>query len=442
MRVERDNTMDEQTIRNQLSHTLNETNFNFGEVYHGKVRDNYTIGNIMTMVTSDRLSAYDRIITTIPFKGQVLTQLALFWFNQTKDIVPNHVISTPDPNVMQVKKLKPLPIEAVVRAYITGTTSTSAWTNYAKGVRNFCGNILPEGLKKDQKLNEVIFTPSTKAEKEDHDESVSKEQILARTDLTEEQFEKVKEISMKLFKRGQEIAAEQGVILVDTKYEFGLDGDTITLMDEIHTPDSSRLWYADEYQTRFQAGEEQKRIDKDHLRTWLAANNFTGDGEVPKVPDEIRIQVANKYIEAYELITGQKFQAQPGDVTSRIRLNLKLLTDGSEDENSDLIKGIIKGIIKEIVNDSTGIKVTELVTQVYVHCREREIDIPDTGKYMLKLLRYVDDLVNDHEIIELDYVLLVSDYRIKSLYFPKGTKLYPIGEVETIELPEMRGKRQ
>ena len=313
-------------IQAQLPFCLEETDFpTLGEKYIGKVRDNYTSGDKRYLISSDRLSAFDRVICTIPFKGQVLTQMAKFWFEQTKDIIGNHVISYPDPQVCVGTQCTPLPIEMVVRGYITGVTSTSAWFNYEKGVRNFCGNVLPEGLKKNQKFDKPILTPSTKAEHGDHDESVSKEEILKRTSLTPEQYDFIADASLKLYNRGVEIAAKQGIILVDTKYEFGLTPTgEIVLIDEIHTPDSSRFWFADEYEKRFAAGEEQKKIDKEYLREWLAERGFTGDGEIPVIPDDIKVETARRYIEAYELVTGQKFEAEVGDVTERIKKNLGL----------------------------------------------------------------------------------------------------------------------
>lgn len=313
-------------ITAQIPHCLAGTDFpTLGKKYEGKVRDNYTKEDKRFIIVTDRLSAFDRIITLVPFKGQVLNQMAQFWFEQTKDIMGNHVIEFPDPNVVVAKECTPLPIEMVVRGYITGVTTTSAWYNYEKGVRNFCGNILPEGLKKNQKFDAPILTPSTKALKGGHDESVSRKEILERTSLTPEQYDEIAEKSLKLYNKGVEVAAKQGIILVDTKYEFGTTPDgEIVLIDEIHTPDSSRFWYANEYEARLAAGEEQKKIDKEYLREWLAnEHNFRGDGEVPEIPDEIKAETARRYIEAFELITGQKFQAEVGSVIDRLTHNLQ-----------------------------------------------------------------------------------------------------------------------
>lgn len=316
--------LSEDQLRAQIAFVLDGTDFlGLGERYEGKVRDNYTKGDRRILVVTDRLSAFDRIITLIPFKGQVLNQMAKFWFEKTADICGNHVIEFPDPNVVVAKQCQALPMEMVVRGYITGVTSTSAWTHYEKGVRNFCGNVLPDGLKRDQKLATPILTPSTKAEKGGHDESVSREDILARGIITPEQFDKMADAAMRLYQRGVEICAKQGIILVDTKYEFGVapDGE-IVLIDEIHTPDSSRFWFADEYEARFASGESQKKIDKEYLREWLAERGFVGEGEIPAIPEDVKVETARRYIEAYELITGQAFVAEVGDVLTRIERSL------------------------------------------------------------------------------------------------------------------------
>ncbi|PIZ74855.1 phosphoribosylaminoimidazolesuccinocarboxamide synthase [Candidatus Peregrinibacteria bacterium CG_4_9_14_0_2_um_filter_41_14] len=312
-------------IKAQIPYTLSKTDMPWlGEKYEGKVRDNYTKGDLRTLVVTDKLSAFDRIITTIPFKGQVLNQIAMFWFEQTKNICPNHVVATPDPNCVIAKQCEALPVEMVVRGYITGSTSTSIWYNYQKGVRNFCGNPLPEGLQKNQKLAHPIITPSTKAAHGDHDESVSKEEILSRNTVSEADFDYMAEKAMELYLAGVEHCAEQGIIFVDTKYEFGRDQEgNIMLIDEIHTPDSSRFWIADTYQQKIANGEEPDNINKEYLRLWLANQGYMGDGEMPAITDEVRIETAKKYIEAYEKITGLPFQAEAGPVLDRIEQNLK-----------------------------------------------------------------------------------------------------------------------
>lgn len=313
-----------ENLHAQLAYTLSKTDFpQLGFKYEGKVRDNYTKGTQRFLIATDRLSAFDRIIATIPFKGQVLTQMTKFWFEQTKDIIENHIIEYPDPNVVIGHECKPLMVEMVVRGYITGVTSTSAWFSYEKGVRNFCGNILPEGLKKNQKLATPIITPSTKAAHGEHDESISGEEVLKRGLLTQPQWDELSKAVLALYQRGVEICAKQGIILVDTKYELGIRPDgKIVLIDEIHTPDSSRFWFANEYEKRLAAGEEQKKIDKEYLREWLAEKGFRGEGDVPEIPDEIRVETARRYIEAFELITGQTFTAEVGPVDERIKKNL------------------------------------------------------------------------------------------------------------------------
>jgi len=311
-------------IQQQLSYCLAGTKFtNLGEVYEGKVRDNYTRGDTRIIVVTDRLSAFDRVLTKLPFKGQVLNQLAAFWFNQTKDIIGNHMIESPDPNVIVGRQCTAMPVEMIVRGYLTGSTTTSAWYNYEKGVRHFCGNVLPEGLKKDQKFETPIITPTTKAELGAHDEMISKDEIVASGLVSKEDFERMAEAALKLYARGVEVAAKQGIILVDTKYEFGKtkDGELI-LIDEMHTPDSSRFWYADEYEKRFNAGEDQKRIDKDFVRNWYIERGYRGDGEVPQITEDVRVEGARRYVEAYELITGQEFVAEVGDPLPRIEKNL------------------------------------------------------------------------------------------------------------------------
>jgi len=311
-------------LLSQIPFCLNGTDFpTLGAKYEGKVRDNYTKDGKRFIIVTDRLSAFDKVITTIPFKGQVLNQMAEFWFNETKDIIGNHVIDFPDPNVVVGVECKALPVELVVRGYLTGVTSTSVWTHYKNGSREFCGNKLPEGMKRDQKFEKPILTPSTKAEHGSHDESVSRENILARGIITPEQFDFIADAAMKLYARGVEIAAKQGIILVDTKYEFGVTPEgKIVLIDEMHTPDSSRFWFADEYEKRFNEGTDQKKIDKEYLREWLAARGFTGEGDIPVVPDDVCVETARRYIEAYELITGQTFVAEVGDTNERLAKNL------------------------------------------------------------------------------------------------------------------------
>jgi phosphoribosylaminoimidazole-succinocarboxamide synthase len=313
-----------ETLKNQLKNTLDKTDFNLGKKFEGKVRDNYTFDGKRAIVVSDRISAFDRVLCTIPFKGQVLNQTAAFWFDETKDIIQNHVLSVPDPNVTIGKECKPLAIEMVIRGYLTGVTTTSAWYNYEKGVRDFCGNKLPEGMKKDQKFDEPIITPSTKAEHGGHDESVSGEEIIKRGILSKELYEEMAQAALKLFARGTELCAKNNLILVDTKYEFGLDENgKLTLIDEIHTPDSSRFWIKDTYEKLFSEGKEQQKLDKEYVRKWLADKGFLGDGEIPEITDEVKVEAAKRYITAYEMITGKEFTVTEEDINERIVNNLK-----------------------------------------------------------------------------------------------------------------------
>lgn len=310
-------------LKNQLKLTLDKTNFSFGKKYEGKVRDNYSLDGKRIMITTDRISAFDRVLCTIPFKGQVLNQTSSFWFEKTKNIAKNHLIGVPDPNVMIAKECKPYPVEMVVRGYITGVTTTSAWYNYERGVRNFCGNILPEGIRKNQKLEKPIITPSTKAEHGLHDESVSAGEILKRKLVDEKTYRKMEKAALELFEFGSNFVAKQNLILVDTKYEFGELNGELVLIDEVHTPDSSRFWIKGTYAELFSKNEEPQKLDKEYVRQWLAAKGFVGEGKIPEIPDEVRVEAAKRYITAYEMITGDKFEAKNEDVMKRVEENLR-----------------------------------------------------------------------------------------------------------------------
>jgi phosphoribosylaminoimidazole-succinocarboxamide synthase len=316
--------IDESLLRAQLAKTLDATDFpTLGEKYEGKVRDCYTKDGKRTLIVSDRLSAFDVVLGTIPFKGQVLNQMAAYWFEVTKGLVPNHVISVPDPTVMVATECKLLPVEFVMRAYITGVTSTSIWTHYKNGARTFCGHELPEGMKKNQKLPKALLTPSTKAEKGDHDKSVSRAEILEMGALSAADFDAAAEMCAKLFAFGQAEALKRGLILVDTKYEIGRKPDgTLCFIDEIHTPDSSRYWYADDYQARFDKGEEPRGLDKEYVRRTLAEQGYKGEGPAPKLSDEVRMEAARRYIQVCELVTGQKFVPNADEPIARIKRNL------------------------------------------------------------------------------------------------------------------------
>ena len=295
--------------------------------YRGKVRDNYDLPDgRRVIVASDRLSAFDRILAAIPWKGQVLTQTARFWFEQTGDICPNHVLSYPDPNVVVGQRLDILPVEMVVRDYLAGTTGTSILTLYKKGQRDMYGVTLPDGLRDNQKLPHPIITPTSKADQGDHDAPLSPKEILDQKLLTPAQWETVSAYSLALFARGQKMAAERGLILVDTKYEFGLapDGEVV-LADEIHTPDSSRYWFAESYAQRFEAGQRPESFDKDFVRAWVAERCDPYKDEIPVIPDEMILATSDVYVQAYETITGQRFDPPAADepVLDRVRRNLK-----------------------------------------------------------------------------------------------------------------------
>lgn len=314
-----------QIIRKNLGNTLAETGFlNLPNRKQGKVRDSYTMGGRIVLITTDRQSAFDRVLASVPFKGQVLNQVSAFWFDQTRDIVENHVIDIPDPNVTVAEKCDVFPIEFVMRGYLTGSTSTSAWTQYAAGERNICGNILPDGMVKNQRFDEPILTPTTKDD--EHDESISAEEIVSRGIIEEDTWNHLRDIAFSLFARGQKIAGEHGLILVDTKYELGrsANGD-IVLIDEIHTPDSSRYWLSEGYQDRFDKGLEPENIDKEFLRLWFKEHcDPYSDSELPKAPDDLVVELSSRYIRLYEMITGSDFQADPDeDVHARLEANLK-----------------------------------------------------------------------------------------------------------------------
>ncbi len=303
---------------------LTETDFSFlGPRKRGKVRDIYDAGDTLILVTTDRHSSFDRIIAHIPWKGQVLNQVSAWWFEQTRDIVPNHVLAVPDPNVTVGKKCKLLPVEAVVRGYLTGVTDTAIWTRYSKGLRDFGGVVLPDGMRKNQRLPQPIFDPTTK--EESHDRTLTPAELVAEGFITADMFERVKRTALALFGRGQEIAARNGLILVDTKYEFGLgDAGELVLIDEIHTPDSSRYWQLASYAARAAAGEEPEYFDKEFLRLWFIEHcDPYRDAALPPAPPDLVAELTRRYIAMYEQITGQKFERGAEPIPERIEHNLK-----------------------------------------------------------------------------------------------------------------------
>ena len=308
-----------------MNEAIIRTDFEFPgqkDVYHGKVRDVYNINDeLLVMVASDRISAFDIVLPrAIPYKGQVLNQIASKFLDATADIVPNWKVASPDPMVTIGKYCNPFPVEMIIRGYLTG----SSWRTYKSGARAICGVPVPDGLKEHQRFPEPIVTPTTKAT-EGHDEDISEEEIIKQGLVSAEDYAKLKDYTIRLFKRGSEIAAEKGLILVDTKYEFGKVGDQIYLIDEIHTPDSSRYFYADKYEERFAKGEPQKQLSKEFVREWLMENGFQGkDGQqVPEMTDEFVNSVSERYIELYEKVTGEKFNRVPTEgVLGRIENNV------------------------------------------------------------------------------------------------------------------------
>jgi phosphoribosylaminoimidazole-succinocarboxamide synthase len=314
-------------LRAALGRTLDETHLDqLGTKYEGKVRDNYsTPDGRRIIVVTDRISAFDRVLGTLPLKGQILNRLAAWWFDKTAHVMKNHVLRAPDPNAIEAVECAPLPVEMVVRAYVTGVTSTSIWTHYAAGKREFCGNRLPDGLKKNQKLEKPILTPSTKAEKGDHDVSASREEILAMGRISAADFDLAANAAMRLFDFGARLCQERGLILVDTKYEFGrTPSGEIVVIDEVHTPDSSRFWFSRSYEERFAKAEEPESFDKEYVRRYLAKLGFKGDGPIPPIPDDVRVEATRRYIEAYETITGESFVPDLEDPGPRLRRNLGL----------------------------------------------------------------------------------------------------------------------
>lgn len=321
-------SLDDATLQRALTRTLDRTDLSdLGKKYEGKVRDNYTTPDgRRILVVTDRISAFDRVLGTLPLKGQLLNRVAAWWFERTRHVAPNHVLEVPDPNVLIARECQPLPVEMVVRAYLTGTTSTSIWMHYQRGERTFCGHQLPDGLTKHQRLPRPILTPSTKAAKGGHDVSASRAEILSLTGMDARDFDAAADMAMALFAEGQRVCAERGLVLVDTKYELGRTREgEIVLIDEIHTPDSSRFWFAESYEARFAAGEDPESFDKEYVRRWLSSRGFTGDGPIPEIPDEVRMEATRRYLVAVERITGEPFVPNLEDPGPRMRKNLGLV---------------------------------------------------------------------------------------------------------------------
>jgi phosphoribosylaminoimidazole-succinocarboxamide synthase len=312
--------MPQEILRAQLPHCLERTELlGLGELYRGKVRDTYARGDRLVLVATDRLSAFDHVLTTIPFKGEILSRLAAFWFERTAAIAPNHLLDVPDPNVHVARRCEPIAVEVVVRGYLTG----SLWRDYQKSPVTAYGLKLPDGLRKDQRFEAPLLTPSTKEAQGKHDEPISEEALVARGLCTKAEWDELRARALALFAEGQAWAKTRGLILVDTKYEFGRHQGKLYLIDEIHTPDSSRYWVADAYPEHYARGEDQQMLDKENIRQWLIQERgFSGHGPPPQIPDEVRLGLAQKYLAAFEQLTGQPLALTPGEPSARIRANL------------------------------------------------------------------------------------------------------------------------
>lgn len=305
----------------QLPFTLQSTHLDaLGTRYEGKVRDVYRCKDRLILIASDRLSAFDRVLTTIPFKGEVLNRLAQFWFDKTAHIIPNHILDVPDANVTVARACEPFRIEMVVRGYLTG----SLWRDFQRGAHGAYGLSIAPGMKKDEPFEQPLLTPSTKARVGEHDAPLSPADVVSQGLASARDWQRLSEVALALFGEGQRWARSRGLILVDTKYEFGRVGDVLYAIDEMHTPDSSRYWQADGYATRLAAGEEQRMLDKENVRQWLIRErNFSGHGEAPVLPDDLRVNTARTYLAAYEQITGAPLVLTVGDVQQRLVTTLR-----------------------------------------------------------------------------------------------------------------------
>ncbi len=312
--------MSDPALRAQLSFTLSDTHFDaLGTRYRGKVRDVYRQDDRLFLIATDRLSAFDKVLTTIPFKGEVLNRLAQFWFEKTAHVAKNHVLDVPDPNVTVARATQPFPIEVVVRGYLTG----SLWRDVERGERKPYGVPLPAGMGKDAAFPAPLLTPSTKAAPGEHDAPLSEADVVGRGLATAKEWGAIREAALALFREGQAWARSRGLLLVDTKYEFGKVGSTLYVIDEMHTPDSSRYWQAAEYETRLRTGQDQAMLDKETVRQWLIREKgFSGHGPLPVIPEDIRVRTAETYLSAYQQLTGRALPFVVGDVVERIRKNL------------------------------------------------------------------------------------------------------------------------
>jgi phosphoribosylaminoimidazole-succinocarboxamide synthase len=311
-------------LRDQCERTLERTAISeLGDLEAGKVRDNYVSGERRFIIATDRVSCFDVVVGTLPFKGQLLNQLAAFWFERTRELARNHLLEVPDPNVSVVVECEPLPVEFIYRAYLTGSSPTSIWTAYDRGEREYCGHRLPDGMRKHEPLREVLLTPTTKASQGQHDELISREELVASGQISAERYEEAAAIGAALFEDGRRWTESRGLILVDTKYEMGLDREgRIVVIDEIHTPDSSRYWQRDSYERAISEGQDPAQLDKEYLRRWLSEQGYRGEGKWPEIPIDVRCEATRRYVEAFEQITGCAFEPDSQDIEQRIRSNL------------------------------------------------------------------------------------------------------------------------
>jgi phosphoribosylaminoimidazole-succinocarboxamide synthase len=318
--------IDPTLLRDRCDQTLTGTDLaDLGTLERGKVRDSYVRGDRRTIVVTDRVSCFDVVVGTLPFKGQVLNQVAAFWFERTREIARNHLLEVPDPNVSIVRECKLLPVEFVWRGYLTGSTSTSILSAYARGERDYCGHRLPDGLSPHEPLPEPLLTPTTKAPMGEHDELTSRDELLKRGTIDAERYDEAARITAALFAEGQRWARSRGLILADTKYEIGVDTDGgLVVIDEIHTPDSSRYWYADRYERALSQGHDPEALDKEYVRRWLGEQGYRGEGAPPELPIAVRCEAARRYIEIFEEITGTSFEPDLEPPVARIHRNLGL----------------------------------------------------------------------------------------------------------------------
>ena len=312
-------------LRQLLPGALEGTNYPLPGKSSGKVRDWYELPDGKRLIiTTDRLSAFDRILAGVPYKGQVLNQLSAWWFEQTRDIISNHIVSLPDPNAAVVHVAEPFPVEVIVRGYITGVTTTALWYRYSIGERNIYGYEFPEGLQKNQALPEPIITPTTKGGATGHDERLTCTEVVEKGLLDKQTWDQVQAAALAIFRHGQDVANKAGIILVDTKYEFGCSADgSVVLIDEVHTPDSSRFWKANSYEERFVAGKDPENFDKEFVRLAYAEKGYRGDGEIPSMPDELWVSASERYIQIYEMLTDKEFVPGAYPVEKRLLKNLK-----------------------------------------------------------------------------------------------------------------------